>query len=292
VICAFVINTARQAATADGAAVLSLTIVSELHERPDAYLEAVAAALRATLVAHLVGAYVHGSIALGDYDAERSDVDVLAVSRRSLSDAEKKAIAEQLTALPCPAVGGLEFHLVARAALSADIDAPAFELHVSTEPEQPSTVVDGSGRPGDSDLPMHFAVLKAHGLRVGAGPDARELFPRVGRATLLRAFAAELRWALDHASPAYRVLNACRAWRFHEEDRLGSKVEGAEWALRRNEEDRSVIDAALRHRRRLSDNQPDSEAADAFVAKMMNVTTPRPDRRRNDRKPPHCGGFP
>ena len=58
---------------------------------------------------------------------------------------------------------------------------------------------------------------------------------------VVRAFAGELRWAAERASPSYQVLNACRAWRFLDEDVLCSKTAGGEWALQR------VRDAATRN---------------------------------------------
>jgi len=212
----------------------------------------------------LVGAYVHGSLALGDFSAGRSDVDVVAVCKRPLSAEQKEAVAARLVRLAARPAPDLEFHLVTREALAAGGEAPRFELHVAG-----ARVVDGSGHGGDPDLVMHYAVLHEHGVAVGAGPPAAELFPRIERAALLRAFAGELRWSLGEATPAYQVLNACRAWRFREEGVLCSKTAGAEWALRRGG-DVDVVAAALRHRRGLVEAQPDAEQARAFVVSVLD----------------------
>ena len=58
-----------------------------------------------------------------------------------------------------------------------------------------------------------------------AGPDPVGVFAEPPRAWLLERAAAELRWAVRHGTFAYRVLTACRAWRYLEDDVLGSKVE-------------------------------------------------------------------
>lgn len=63
---------------------------------------------------------------------------------------------------------------------------------------------------------------------------------------------------------AYSVLNACRAWRFAEEDVLGSKLEGAAWARLRWSEP-GVIDAAVALRRR-EEATLDEPAVDALLA--------------------------
>jgi hypothetical protein len=60
-----------------------------------------------------------------------------------------------------------------------------------------------------------------------------EVFTEPPRAWLLERAAAELRWATRNGDFAYRVLTACRAWRYLEDDVLGSKVDGGRWARAR-----------------------------------------------------------
>jgi len=211
-----------------------------------------------------VGVYLHGSAVLGDFSEDRSDIDVIAVSARPLSWEEKQAIVERLSqsALPCPA-RGFEFHVVGSddTALS---ESPRFELHFATSTDgTPDRVVDGRGHSGDPDLVMHFAVLHEHG-RALVGPAPEGVFPAIPRPMLLEAFRGELEWAMENASPSYQVLNACRAWRYIDEGVLCSKTAGGEWA-RERVEDPSPIDVALRHRRGLTDANPDPEAARAFL---------------------------
>lgn len=44
---------------------------------------------------------------------------------------------------------------------------------------------------------------------------------------------AGLRWALEHGSEAYTVLNACRALAYLDNGHVISKVDGAQFALKR-----------------------------------------------------------
>jgi hypothetical protein len=215
------------------------------------YLAELAQRFEDLLGGSLVGVYLHGSAALGDFLPARSDLDVVAVADRPLSPREKDAIAE--LGRSCPASGGLELHILCERAIEP-VDTPRFELHVSGE-----RVVDGDGHPGDSDLPAHFAVLHERG-RALVGPPPATVFPPIPREMLLRSFAGELRWAEEHASPSYQVLNACRALRFLEEGVLSSKLEGAEWARRRGLRP-ALVDAAVRYRRGLTEAQPSAELA-------------------------------
>ncbi|MGH2816677.1 MAG: aminoglycoside adenylyltransferase domain-containing protein, partial [Actinomycetota bacterium] len=84
-----------------------------------------------------------------------------------------------------------------------------------------------------------------------AGPGPPEVFADPPRAWLLDRVAAELRWALGHGSVASRVLTACRAWRYLEDDVLGAKVESGRWARLRLADDpgpsgaAALVDAAV-----------------------------------------------
>jgi hypothetical protein len=236
-----------------------------------AYAREVTERLRAALGEKLVGVYLHGSAVLGDFIRERSDVDVVAVSDGRLSDHERNEVAEKLSSesLPCPA-RGLELHVVDGGTLEELVEAPPpFELHIATAADR---VVAGSGQGGDPDLMMHYAVLHERGATM-AGPPASEIFPGVSGATLVQEFAGELRWALKHASPAYQVLNACRAWRFLDEGVLTSKLAGAAWA-RERVEDPALIDSAIEHRRAESDAQPPARDARVFVESVLKRLKP------------------
>lgn len=195
-----------------------------------AYVEDVVRACRSALGDDLLGVYLHGSAAMEAFHPERSDVDVLAVCSRSVTATEKRAIAEALSeeVLPCPGVG-LELSLVTLEACGRPAELPPFELHLSTTDGR---VVDGDGRSGDADLPMHFAMARERGVAI-TGPPPEEVFAPIPRAWLLRAFASDLEWALREASTEYAVLNACRAWAFVDGGLLLSKLEGAAWVLAR-----------------------------------------------------------
>ena len=236
------------------------------------YVRAAATRLGGSLGARLLGVYAHGSLVLGDFAPERSDVDLLAVAAAPVSAPEKERIAAELSeaALPCPAAGGLEFHLVDRSSILPELDAPRFELHVATTPGARDRVVDGAKRPGDPDLVLHFAVLRDHGRGVHDAPPARELFPRMSRAGILTSLGNELRWALEHASASYGVLNACRALRVVEEGVFCSKTAAGEWALQRAGPARPpVVEAALRHRHGLAEAHPPADDAAAFIRRAL-----------------------
>jgi hypothetical protein len=81
-----------------------------------------------------------------------------------------------------------------------------------------------------------------------------------------------------HGNFAYRVLNACRAWRYLEDDVLGSKVESGRWARLRLVDTElpgagALVDAAVAAQLGLApmpDAPADLAAADRFVASVLD----------------------
>jgi hypothetical protein len=198
----------------------------------EAYPAAVAGGLARVLGPALVGVYLHGSAALGGWSATHSDIDLVGVVARPLDRRVKRVISARLNhpSLVCPARAGLELSLVTAAVAADPPRRPPFELQVSTGPS-PQTHLGGPAA-ADPDLLLHFAVCRRAGVAV-AGPDPVTVFAEPPRAWLLERAAAELRWASRHGSFAHRVLTACRAWRYLEDDVLGSKVQSGAWARAR-----------------------------------------------------------
>jgi streptomycin 3"-adenylyltransferase len=248
-------------------------------EGAGAYVGAVAQTLRAALGSDLIGLYLHGSAALGDYAAGRSDIDLLAVCAAPLGDAVRRAVAEPLAAdaLPCPAAGGLEFSLITRVAAVDPAHAPGYELHgwddlggLRPDPGQ-----------GDPDLPLHFAAIRTGGVIV-LGPPPSEVFREVTRTELLPRLADELDWADANASPSYRVLTACRVLRVLADGRLCSKRAAAEWLLERGGSPPLVAATLHHHIAVTSPADLDPAAVAAFTSDVRGQLqtevggTPRP----------------
>ena len=243
----------------------------------EAYPAAVTAGLTSVVGPALVGVYLHGSAALGGWSAERSDVDLLGVVAGPLERRAKREISARLNhpSLTCPASAGLEFSLVTAAVAADPPRRPPFELHVTTGPS-PQLHLGGPAAT-DPDLLLHFAVCRRAGVAV-AGPGPVEVFAEPPRMWLLERAAAELRWAVRHGTFAYRVLTACRAWRYLEDDVLGSKVESGRWARFRLGDDdtppgaAALVDAAVAAQLGHAPAPAaaaDLAAADRFVAAVL-----------------------
>jgi hypothetical protein len=211
--------------------------------------EAVARVLDEILGADLVGAWYVGSVALGGYAHGESDVDIAAVCEVALTDRQKEQVAAAIVEVSrvCPA-RGLEFTLYRREVARSLPDGADFEVNANGGPRMPTAIhLDSATESG-----FWYVLVRAIAHRAGvviSGPAASEVFADVPRRVLLHAMLESMAWHRVHEKASlYSVLNACRAWRFAEEDVLGSKLEGAAWA-RGRWPDTGVIDAAVALRR-------------------------------------------
>jgi Domain of unknown function (DUF4111) len=191
------------------------------------YLDELVARLRRLAGERLVGVWLLGSGALGDFDPVRSDLDVQAVTSERLTLARRKAIVNELVheAFPVPA-RGLELVLYAR----EDLDQAAYQLNLNTGPGMDRHVsFDADGDPRFWFV-IDLSIGRAHG-RALAGPEIAAVLPELPRPVVVRALREALDWfEANDPGGASAVLAACRAWAWASDGVWRSKGEAARWA--------------------------------------------------------------
>jgi streptomycin 3"-adenylyltransferase len=215
-------------------------LVGLLDPAGDRYLRGCLAVLHERLGTDLVGVYLYGSAVIGEFHPGRSDLDAVAVVARALPTARALWVAAGITAVDRPwATKGIDLAVVTADVAVSPPRSPRFELCMLTFYGSPRAGESVSG--GDPRLVMNLACCRDHGIAV-VGPAAAQVFGPVPRAAYLSELRAELekRWMSSH----YRVLNACRDWRYVEDGVICSKIEGARWARGRLA-DPWLVDAAL-----------------------------------------------
>jgi len=173
------------------------------------YLSELVGRVRAVAGERLVGAWLLGSAALGDFDPARSDLDVQAVTTERLPRVERRLIAETASheALPCP-VRGLELVLYAQEELAI----PAYQLNLNTGPRMERRLSYDAAEEPRFWFVLDLAIGREHGIAL-AGPPARDVLPDRPREAVLAALHQALRWyAQEGGDDAQALLAACRAW--------------------------------------------------------------------------------
>ncbi|HET7580803.1 MAG TPA: aminoglycoside adenylyltransferase domain-containing protein [Bacillales bacterium] len=189
--------------------------------------------LKALLGDRLIGVYLHGSLAMEDFNINSSDIDLLAVVHDGLSSDVKKLLIEKLmddSGAPFP----LEISFLTKEQLHPWRHPCPYELHFSEEwRERYSNGFIEPTTQTDEDLAGHFIVLRNRGM-VLFGPPIEEVFPEVPSRDFLDSVLSDLDWSLDDNAidkPGYAILNHCRTYAFLLEGLVISKGEGGEWML-------------------------------------------------------------
>lgn len=232
------------------------------------YVLNVTAALTEALGPELVGAYLIGSAILGDFVSGRSDIDMVAICERDLSETEARHVLTLLVqaAQPCPAKG-LDFYLVTRQTALAPPRPPSYQVHVLSWIGRESIV--GAGDTGKPRLAILFVDCRTFG-RAVVGPDPREIFAPIQRSWFIHELADEMVETWYDAPYHYRVLNACRSWQYLVEGEITTKFAGAAWA-RQQVADPWLIDAAVSCQRSGEPAEVDPLPVNAFVTQVIRM---------------------
>ena len=192
----------------------------------------------------LVGLYLHGSLALDDFVAGKSDVDLCAVVPELHDDQRQRLIDAVSPGIVPLDGGGFDLHVVTLNTARTGGRAPVREMWVAAHPGWEFHV---GGRAADHDICLTFEMCRRHG-RALYGPDPKEVFAPTDRADLLAASKREIAEWLSYETISQwdsGILSACRAWWLAEEDELGSKTSAGRWALSKGI---PVVERALAHR--------------------------------------------
>lgn len=220
------------------------------HDGIARYLDRVIDYLRSLLRDQFVGFYVYGSLTTDAFMPGRSDIDVLGIVVRSMTDQLRTQVHDGIADLVLPPViRGLDLSIACSATAWNAHEQACWELMLQVGRRENEQYTRDRER-CDPRLPLDFALVRQQGAAL-VGPPIDEVAGPMPPGLVLGACAEDIRrWAardvfVDGASG---VLNTCRAWQYLEEGTLGSKVEGGQWALARGG-DRDLIEAALaRHR--------------------------------------------
>jgi hypothetical protein len=198
-------------------------------------LDALQASAQAILGANFVGMYLYGSLASGDFDPERSDIDFVIVTKGLISNETIAGLEAMHTRTYA---SGLKWARKLEGAYIPQSDIRSYEPDHAPCPflNEGRFYLAGLG----SDWVIQRHVLREQGVTV-AGPEIRRLIDPVRPTGLRQAVLAVLRewWAPILQNPAlvrdgeyqaYAVLTMCRSLYTLEHGTISSKPVSARWA--------------------------------------------------------------
>ncbi|MDE6516914.1 MAG: nucleotidyltransferase domain-containing protein, partial [Acetatifactor sp.] len=143
-------------------------------------LDSITLAAKDILGEALTGVYLHGSLAMGCFNPEKSDIDLILVINREMTDRQKRQFMETVVELNAQAPKkGLELSVVEEDVCRHFVYPTPFELHFSLthlkwwqeDPEGYIQRMKGT----DQDLAAHFTILYHRGKTL-FGKEIKEVF--------------------------------------------------------------------------------------------------------------------
>ena len=227
---------------------------------------------------NLIGIYLHGSMAMGCFNPDKSDIDLIIVIEDDISDAQKLVLMEHIVLLNRQAPRkGLEISVVKRQYCKPFVYPTPFELHFSPAHLQwfqnaPQDYVEKM-KGEDIDLAAHFTIIREYGI-VLWGEKIEEVFAPVPRENYLASICADVENATDVIleEPVYIILNLCRVLAFVKDGLYLSKEKGGRWGMEHlPSEYRPVIAQALQCYSSDKDMVIEKEDVVFFAEKLLQL---------------------
>lgn len=184
---------------------------------------------------NLVGIYIHGSIAFGCFNPNKSDIDFLVVVRNEPTLEEKEKAIKILLELSCTAPQkGFEMSVVRLAVCKRFVYPTPFDLHFSNAhlkkcQEDLKTYCETMNGT-DRDLAAHFTVIKKVGITL-YGEEINNLFADIPKEYYIDSIKVDVKNAKDavYENSTYIILNLCRVLAYLTENLILSKEQGGLW---------------------------------------------------------------
>ena len=197
-------------------------------------LQDVTRLLKEELSDSLVGVYLHGSMAMGGFHPNQSDIDILVVCRDKRSANIYRRIAQKLMHIEdeMRITKGFELSIVLESTIANLVYPTPFEFHYSAYHREKYRTDKHylCGGYEDPDLVAHLAVIYDRGI-VLYGPPIKEVFHPVNREYMIASITSDVGAALEEIAdnPVYYVLNLSRVLLYVKNSVIYSKREAGEW---------------------------------------------------------------
>lgn len=186
---------------------------------------------------NLTGIYLHGSLAMGCFNPDKSDIDLIIVISGSITEIQKLQFMNHVVEWNKTAPAkGIELSIVREEYCRKFLYPTPFELHFSNAHLQwfmdnPTDYIQKMNGT-DKDLAAHFTIIKKYGV-VLYGEEINAVFADVPRKDYIDSIWLDVEGAKENIleDPVYVILNLCRVAAFLKSDLILSKKQGGEWAL-------------------------------------------------------------
>lgn len=187
----------------------------------------------------LIGFYLHGSFAMGGFNPNKSDIDILVVTKNALSIENKRKLANLFlvySSHPFP----VEISFLDKKQLDNWRYPTPYDFHYSEYWREKYEVDISQGKIGcfggeekfDADLAAHITVTNQRGICL-LGSPIEEVFPEVPPSHYISSIMSDFEECLENIEhdPIYCTLNLIRVYWYLKEGTISSKEEAGKWGL-------------------------------------------------------------
>ncbi len=226
-------------------------------------LERLLAHMQAILGKKLIGLYLHGSLVIGDFDDDISDIDLLAATASDIDEREFDALKKMQDDLVLTHQQWDNRMEIAYLSLQA---LKTFKTHTSKlaiiSPGEPFHIVDAG-----KDWLLNWYIVREKGVTL-FGPPPQGIIEPITKEEFIQTVKEHMQWWKEHIyeirrrpEQAYAILTMCRALYTHRHGEQVSKVQAALWAEKALPEWAATIQNALRWRQAWREEDVGHEAA-------------------------------
>lgn len=180
-----------------------------------------------------VGFYIHGSLAMGGFNPDLSDIDIIVVTKKSLSENNKRALAHLFLTYskePFP----IEISFLNEIQLNNWVHPCPYDFHYSEfwRERYENDLLRGTNLflnnevKCDSDLAAHITIINNRGICLKGRPIDK-IFPLVPRSHYISSIMDDFQDCLVNIEqePTYCVLNLIRVYMYLKDGIIASKQE-------------------------------------------------------------------
>lgn len=187
-----------------------------------------------------VGVYLHGSLAMGGFNPNKSDIDLIVVTNLPLSSGQKRELVRFLlerSSKPFPIeISSLTLSQIENWSYPTPYDfhfSEFWRARYEKELSDVTTFYLNDDEKMDVDLAAHFTMMHHRGI-VLSGQPIHDIFPRVPEEDFLASILEDYEECLEniYVKPVYCLLNLIRVYWYLEEGTLSSKKEAGTWGQR------------------------------------------------------------
>ncbi len=187
-----------------------------------------------------IGFYLHGSLAMGGFNPNSSDIDILVITKESMKMEDKRNLAQfflNYSNSPYP----IEISFLNNEQLKHSQHPFPFDFHYSEfwrDCYEKNLLTDTyhflyEAIKTDADLAAHITITKHKGICM-KGKPIDDVFPNVPKSDYIKSIMSDYQYCIENIveDPIYCSLNLIRVFWYLKEGVISSKQEAGIWGLK------------------------------------------------------------